>query len=108
MSGSSPKSAVVLHADDDVAVLVSSISAGEAVITKGALEGLVLHPRHQLVAGHKIALADLETGRHVRKYGEVIGRLTAPVLAGDHVHVHNLVSLRATESRRGDVAPGEL
>jgi hypothetical protein len=38
----------------------------------------------------------------VRKYGEVIGRLTAAVSAGDHIHVHNLVSLRATEELKRD------
>ncbi|WP_352572154.1 SAF domain-containing protein [Mesorhizobium sp. M0074] len=38
--------------------------------------------------------ADLAASSKVRKYADVIGRLTAPVVAGDHVHVHNLESLR--------------
>ena len=32
-----------------------------------------------LASGHKLALRDLAAGHDVRKYGEVIGRLTAPV-----------------------------
>jgi hypothetical protein len=35
----------------------------------------------------------------VRKYGEAIGAAREPIAAGAHVHVHNLVSLRARSSR---------
>ena len=38
----------------------------------------------------------------VRKYGEVIGRMTAPAVPGEHVHVHNLASLRAAVGQRED------
>jgi altronate dehydratase small subunit len=86
--------AIVLHADDDVAVLVSPVEAGGMVVTRGAREALTLRPVLALGAGHKLALRGLAAGTDIRKYGEVIGRLTAPVAAGDHVHVHNLVSLR--------------
>jgi (2R)-sulfolactate sulfo-lyase subunit alpha len=44
--------------------------------------------------GHKIALADIAEGQDVIKYGQVIGRLVAPVKAGDHVHTHNLKTRR--------------
>lgn len=86
--------AIVLHADDDVAVLAGPVEAGASVATRGAREGIVLTAGASLDAGHKLALRDLPAGAKVRKYGEVIGRLTAPVAAGDHVHVHNLESLR--------------
>lgn len=103
------KTAIVLHAKDDVAILALPVSAGESVLTQGAREGVVLLARHPLPAGHKIALRDLALGAHVRKYGEVIGRLTAAVAAGDHVHVHNLVSLRATDEKQRERAdPGDL
>jgi altronate dehydratase small subunit len=86
--------AIVLHPADDVAVLVASVAAGDSVAVRGAREGLRLVAAATLASGHKLALHDLESGHDVRKYGEVIGRLTAPVAAGDHVHVHNLKSLR--------------
>ncbi|MBZ9853205.1 UxaA family hydrolase [Mesorhizobium sp. CA13] len=86
--------AIVLHADDDVAVLVEPVEAGAEVTTRGAREGLVLKAGAALQAGHKLALHDLAAGSIIRKYGEAIGRLTAAVAAGDHVHVHNLQSLR--------------
>lgn len=86
--------AIVLHADDDVAVLIESVEAGAHLRTRGAREGLILVAGASLPAGHKLALRDLAAGSVVRKYGEIIGRLTTDVAAGDHVHVHNLESLR--------------
>lgn len=91
MTGSA---AIVLHPADDVAVLVAAVAAGEDVAVRGAREGLRLVAGAALASGHKLALHDLAAGHAVRKYGEVIGRLTAPVAAGGHVHVHNLKSLR--------------
>jgi altronate hydrolase/altronate dehydratase small subunit len=103
------KTAIVLHANDDVAILALPVSAGESVVTQGAREGVILLVRHPLPAGHKIALRDLAAEAHVRKYGEVIGRMTAAVAAGDHVHIHNLVSLRAADEKQRESAdPGGL
>ncbi|MCP4559330.1 MAG: D-galactarate dehydratase [Bosea sp.] len=86
--------AIVLHPADDVAVLVAAVAAGDDVAIRGACEGVRLVAGAALASGHKLALRDLAAGHEVRKYGEVIGRLIAPVAAGDHVHVHNLQSLR--------------
>lgn len=89
-----PARAILLHADDDVAVLVQSLKQGEIVVVRIRGETASLHLREALPLGHKIALRDLPAGHHVRKYGEVIGMLRNPVAAGEHVHIHNLVSLR--------------
>jgi altronate hydrolase/altronate dehydratase small subunit len=86
--------AIVLHADDDVAVLAGPVGAGGTVVTRGAQEGLILRATLALGAGHKLALHSLAAGSDVRKYGEVIGRLTQSVAAGDHIHIHNLMSRR--------------
>jgi altronate hydrolase/altronate dehydratase small subunit len=94
-AGESNVTAMVLNAEDDVAVLLGSVEAGDTVVTLGAREGLVLTPAASVPAGHKLALRDLPAGTDVRKYGEVVGRLETPVAAGGHVHVHNLKSLRA-------------
>ena len=109
MTDAPVKTAIVLHPKDDVAILALPVAAGESVLTQGAREATVLLARHALPAGHKIALTDLAPGAHIRKYGEVIGRLTAAVAAGEHVHIHNLVSLRATdETQRERADPGDL
>ena len=87
--------AVVLHANDDVAVLIRPVTAGERIPVGGARGVLSLCVASDLPLGHKVALHPLARGADVRKYGEVIGRLTEAVDAGGHVHVHNLMSLRA-------------
>jgi altronate hydrolase/altronate dehydratase small subunit len=87
--------AIVLHADDDVAVLITPLEAGMPAVVEGAGQRLSLTVAQSLPLGHKIALRDLPAGHHVRKHGEVIGALTRAVAAGEHVHVHNLASLRA-------------
>jgi hypothetical protein len=87
--------ALALHPDDDVAVLLRDVAAGECI---HVLVGGILSPldiRTAVPSGHKAALRDMPAGHHVRKYSEVIGELVAPVEKGAHVHVHNLFSLRA-------------
>jgi altronate dehydratase small subunit len=87
--------AIVLHDDDDVAVLLEALGQ-DTVVTVSRRGGTTsLRIREALPLGHKIALRDLPAGHHVRKYGEVIGALRHPVAAGEHIHVHNLKSLRA-------------
>ena len=49
--------------------------------------------------GHKIALADLNPGDKIMKYGECIGAANAPIRKGEYVHVHNMDALRG----RGDL-----
>lgn len=44
--------------------------------------------------GHKIALKDLKAGDTAVKYGEDIGKITADVARGGHVHTHNCKTKR--------------
>lgn len=44
--------------------------------------------------GHKIALRDLKVGDTVIKYGHDIGRVTADIKVGEHVHIQNLKTKR--------------
>jgi len=44
--------------------------------------------------GHKVALKDLKTGDTAFKYGEDIGKITADVKKGDHLHTHNCKTKR--------------
>lgn len=77
---------LVLDADDDVAVAMRHLHAGETVGTPaGALTVAGDIPR-----GHKVALRDRAVGDHLRKYGQSIGVASAPIRAGEHVHSHNL------------------
>jgi altronate dehydratase small subunit len=91
----SSEAAIVLHAADDVATALRDLAPGEAIelrIGDRTQRVTLLEP---IPLCHKFALHALAAGEDVRKYGEVIGRTTAPVEPGARVHVHNLQSLRA-------------
>lgn len=88
---------LVHHKADNVAVVVV-----EGVMADQSLFGVCLddnsdfwtRANQDTPIGHKVALTDLDAGQDVIKYGQVIGRLVAPVKAGDHVHTHNLKTKR--------------
>jgi (2R)-sulfolactate sulfo-lyase subunit alpha len=44
--------------------------------------------------GHKVALKDIKAGDTIWKYGEDVGKATADVGAGEHLHVHNMKTKR--------------
>jgi altronate hydrolase len=75
----------VIHPDDDVAVALAPIAVG-TVLAGGVAA------RADVPAGHKIALRAVAAGAPVRKYGHPIGRATAPIEPGEHVHSHNLAT----------------
>lgn len=72
-----------LHAGADVLCVVTSDNSD--------FHALVNKP---VPIGHKVALADLDVGASVIKYGVNIGRVVAPIRRGDHVHTHNLKTNR--------------
>ena len=81
---------VLLDSKDDVATAPGDLTAGDVVdIGTRSVELLDHVPR-----GHKVALRPIPKGQDVIRYGEVIGSATADIAAGQHVHVHNLVSKR--------------
>jgi altronate hydrolase len=80
-----------ISAQDDVAIALCDLAAGESVTLDGAsLQLLEAVPR-----GHKFALRTIAAGAQVLKYGQVIGRATAEIQRGAHVHTHNLSTLLA-------------
>ena len=54
--------------------------------------GVCLDGNDSIPAGHKYALCDIQKGEYVIKYGEIIGRATADIKAGEWVHTHNVKS----------------
>jgi altronate hydrolase len=80
--------AVLLRADDNVAVAARPIPRGFAVEVGGEVV-VALEP---IALGHKLALRDLAQGEPVRKYGQIIGFASKPIARGNWVHVHNLAA----------------
>lgn len=88
----------IVHDENDSVgvVVVEGIGAGDE------LEGWImdqqkdikLQAKDDIPIGHKLAITDLAEGDTVIKYGTDIGRVTAPIGVGEHVHVHNVKTKR--------------
>jgi hypothetical protein len=83
--------ALRLDPADNVAVAVVPLNAGETVVLDGGTAVEVAEP---IRFGHKLALRAIDAGAPIVKYNETIGRASAAIAAGAHVHVHNVVSAR--------------
>lgn len=77
--------ALKLHPDDNVAIARASIPQGTVVTEFGNIVVLADVP-----AAHKIALAHVNPGDPVLRYGQIIGFATESIEPGDYVHTHNL------------------
>lgn len=84
-----PPSVLQVHSDDDVAVALRSLEAGEEVEVGGSGVRLV----EPIPYGHKFALREVPNGTPVRKLGWPIGEATRTIRAGEHVHTHNVKTL---------------
>jgi hypothetical protein len=83
-----PYDLLLLAPGDDVAVAVRDLAAGQWRTS----DGRVLRTTVPIALGHKVAVRDIAPAEHVVRSGMSIGSATAPVSAGDWVHVHNLAS----------------
>jgi (2R)-sulfolactate sulfo-lyase subunit alpha len=88
---------VLHHAKDTVAVaVVEGIKAGTE-LTAWIMDDdrtVTVHARQDIPIGHKVALADMDVGDTAFKYGVDIGKVVAPIKAGEHAHVHNIKTKR--------------
>ena len=85
-----PARAIVLAAEDNVAVATAALAAGERIPLGG--DGVTLV--EPIPMGHKFATAPIAPDGQVLKYGEVIGLAIRAIPVGAHVHVHNVLSAR--------------
>jgi len=94
--------AIVINPKDNVANALVDIEKGE-VVEIFTSRTLCVKVKSDIPFGHKFAVRDIPKGGEIIKYGKVIGRATKDIREGEHVHIHNVESLRA----RGDIiTPG--
>lgn len=88
--------ALVMDPKDMVATLLSPGRLGERVkLLDPDLHVLgVVELRGLIESFHKVAIRSVARGGSVTKLGEVIGQASRPIVPGEHVHVHNVVSAR--------------
>lgn len=95
-----PHKFLVHEPGDLVGVAIQDIAAGElaqglVMSNKTWVEITTLNP---IPLGHKIALCDIAAGQPVLKYAVPIGEASFMIKAGEHVHVHNLGTIRQRTS----------
>ncbi|SFR32245.1 altronate hydrolase [Yoonia tamlensis] len=75
---------ICLHDDDNIVIALADLDAGSVV------EGVAAPLVGSIKRGHKIARRAIAKGTNVIRYGQTIGQTKADIVAGEHVHVHNL------------------
>jgi (2R)-sulfolactate sulfo-lyase subunit alpha len=88
----------VVHDENDSVgvVVVEGVKAGDQLNGWIMDQDRIINHKagSDIPIGHKLAIKPLEKGDTVIKYGVDIGRVVAPIAAGQHVHVHNLKTKR--------------
>ncbi|MEW7009106.1 UxaA family hydrolase [Lentilitoribacter sp. EG35] len=89
-SGTSSPTLLQMHPADGVAITCQALPKG-ALIRDG------LKSIDRIPPGHKVALRPHTKGESILRYGQIIGFASAPIAAGQHVHLNNL--------KMGEVSP---
>ena len=86
---------------DNVATCVLAQRAGETAVYADGGETAEVRLREDIPFGHKLAIRPIAAGEEIVKYGYPIGRAIRDIPAGEHVHVHNVGSLRCNGTEGG-------
>ena len=79
-------SAIHLNPLDNVAIARVPLAAG----TKLRIDGIPIDVLDAVPAGHKIAVARIQPGEVIHRYGQSIGRAKQLIEPGRHIHTHNV------------------
>ncbi|HZK56232.1 MAG TPA: UxaA family hydrolase [Desulfosporosinus sp.] len=95
---------LVLHSKDSVGVAIHPLREGDCAVYTLDTQEIELRIVQDIPLYHKVAIVNMAEGQAAYKYGQVIGRTTSNIKAGQHVHSHNMVSDRESfeEIRRGE------
>lgn len=88
------KKAILMNKKDSVAMALLPIEKDDEVVVVYNNEVITrLCALEDIEMYHKIAIKPIQEKEIVLKYGEVIGKATASIKAGQHVHVNNIESV---------------
>lgn len=94
--------AVLVNKEDNVATATKDLSLNEKVIVQSDDSSFEIEVKGQIAFGHKFSLSAINIGDNIIKYGEIIGIATKPISQYEHVHVHNVDSVRGTFTNKKD------
>ena len=85
--------ALMMDVTDNVVTCLNEVKAGETVTFRKDSDVCTLIAEENIPYCHKIAIADIEKGGQVIKYGESLGEVTETIKMGHWVADHNLFSV---------------
>ena len=85
------KDIMIMNDKDNVGVCLYDFKFGDTISTRKENSICEFKVNEDIQRGHKIALVDIKSGEAIIKYGDVIGKASADIPAGKHVHIHNVV-----------------
>ena len=87
---------LIHRGEDHAGIAVTDIKAGEKIKGLVLADGsrIELDALQDVPLAHKIAIKAVFPGENVILYGHAAGATTQPIRPGEHVHVHNMKSLR--------------
>ena len=86
---------------DNVATRVPAQWAGEAAAYEADGEAVTVRLLDDIPFGHKFAIRPIAAGDEIIKYGYPTGRAVRDIQPGEHVHIHNVGSLRCNGTEGG-------
>jgi altronate dehydratase small subunit len=96
--------ALQVNEKDNVATVFKDVKAGELIkVYKSDGSYEIVKAVNDIPYGHKISLKQISKNEKIVKYGEIIGIASVDIQKGEHVHIHNIDSMRG----RGDLKDGK-
>ena len=86
---------------DNVATCVLAQRAGAAAAYEADGEAVTVRLLDDIPFGHKFAIRPIAAGDEIIKYGYPLGRAVRDIQPGEHVHIHNVGSLRCNGTEGG-------
>jgi len=86
--------ALLMHEEDNVVVVLEEISEAQVIRYASAGGAKEIKAVERIPIYHKVARNSIPAGQIVYKYGGSIGASLRNIEPGEHVHEHNLCSLR--------------
>lgn len=87
---------------DTVGSALDDIEPGDRVSCVSSWGETQAEARERVPFGFKMAVVSIPVGGDILKYGEVIGRASRAIAAGDCVHIHNVEGRRGRGDRKGN------
>jgi len=88
------KMGIIMNSLDNVVTALEDIAEGEEIEYKIGKKKYSLKVKQFIPKGHKVAIKSINAGEKIIKYGVPVGQAKFDIEIGEHVHIHNVRSLR--------------